>query len=586
MKKIILLLCVFCFCFQTKGVNAQRNSHVPEGYPAVGTPHNPKVEVAWNRYYDYEGIVNICKQMAKAHPNIVKYGSIGNSFEGRPIPVLTISSLQNGTSELEKTAYYIDGNIHSNEIQASEVCLYTAWLLTEMYGQNDYITQLVKDKVFYIVPTINPDGREHFLKKGNTPHSPRSGVMPCDDDRDGRVDEDGFDDLDGDGHITYMRRQSSTGRYKKHPKDARILIPCDPDESGEYELLGYEGIDNDGDGQVNEDRTGYYDPNRDWSWGWQPRYIQGGTGPLPFFQPETKAVKDFVYAHPNIAGCMTYHNTGGMLLRGPSNVPDKEAYQGADISVYDKLGKKGESFLPGYRYINTFEDLYPVFGGESDWFHGARGIISFTGELYTPYLMFNKKSEDYFAEDHELSDFDKYLLFRDGFVDWKPYDHPQYGKIEIGGFKKNVSRINPGFLLETDAHRNAAFTLYHAYHTPQLEINEPEVKTLGNGLYEVIIKVANTRITPTHLAHDLKNKIERPDFIRLEGLAVVASFNIGKPEINNFIPNAHKEQNQISVDNIPGNGEVKVKFLVRGKGNFKIVVDSLKGGVVKKDFSF
>jgi len=579
-KRIQLSLIAFV-AFSSQSISAQTI-----GYPAVGTPHNPKVQVVWNRYYDYEGIVSICKQIAQAHPQIATYGTIGSSYEGKPMPVLTITFLRGNESDLEKPGYYIDGNIHSNEIQASEVCLYTAWLLTEMYGQNDYITNLVKEKVFYIVPTINPDGRNHFLTKGNTPHSPRSGVMPCDDDRDGLTDEDGFDDLNGDGHITQMRRKSNTGRYKPHTKDPRIMIPCEPDEVGQYELLGYEGIDNDGDGMVNEDNTGYYDPNRDWSWGWQPRHTQGGASPIPFFQPETKAVRDFVYAHPNVAGCMTYHNTGGMLLRGPSNIPDKEHYQGNDIRVYDQLGKKGEVILPGYRYINTFEDLYPVFGGESDWFHGARGIISFTGELYTPYLMFNKKSSEYIADEPEISDFDKLLLFRDGFVNWTSYDHPQFGKIEVGGFKKNVGRADPGFLLESDAHRNAAFTLYHAHHTPNLTIHDPEVKTIGNGLYEILVKVTNDRITPTHTAHDLKFKINRPDFINLKGLPVLASFIVGKAEVNLLSPNPEKNKEQIAIENIPGNGEIKVKFIVRGTGNYDLIVDSLKGGIIRKQFSW
>ena len=47
---------------------------------------------------------------------------------------------------------------------------------------------------------------------------------------------------------------------------------------------------------------------------------------------------------------------------------------------------------------------------------------------------------------------DRYLTFGDAFVEWEEYNHPQYGKIEIGGFKKNFGRAHPGFLLEQDAH--------------------------------------------------------------------------------------------------------------------------------------
>ena len=87
-------------------------------------------------------------------------------------------------------------------------------------------------------------------------------MIPRDDDGDGLFDEDGFDDLDGDGNIVMMRKKNPLGRWKDHPKDPRLMIQADPDETGDYEFIGYEGYDNDGDGRVNEDRPGFYDPNR------------------------------------------------------------------------------------------------------------------------------------------------------------------------------------------------------------------------------------------------------------------------------------------------------------------------------------
>jgi murein tripeptide amidase MpaA len=85
----------------------------------------------------------------------------------------------------EKPAFWIDGNIHANEIQAAEVSLYTAWYLLENYGKNAFITELLDDKVFYILPVLNPDGREYYMNQPNTSSSPSSGTMPLDDDGDG-----------------------------------------------------------------------------------------------------------------------------------------------------------------------------------------------------------------------------------------------------------------------------------------------------------------------------------------------------------------------------------------------------------------
>ncbi len=95
------------------------------------------------------------------------------------------------------------------------MALYTAWYLAENFNNIPFIKELLGDKVFYIVPTINPDARDYYMKSPNNQHSPRSGMIPVDNDRDGLVDEDGSNDLDGDGNIATMIRKSATGRYKK-----------------------------------------------------------------------------------------------------------------------------------------------------------------------------------------------------------------------------------------------------------------------------------------------------------------------------------------------------------------------------------
>ncbi|GHB30324.1 M14 family metallopeptidase [Mongoliitalea lutea] len=543
-------------------------------FRALGTPHNPKVPVSWNRYHTNLALEEIMKDMAKKHPNIVKLQSIGKSYQGNDIWVLTITDFSTGKAE-DKPAMWIDGNIHSNEIQGTEFTLYTAWYLAEMYGDLDFITQLLKDKTFYIAPTINPDAHDYFIKEANNQNSPRSGMMIFDNDRDGEFGEDPFDDLNKDGHITMMIRKSPTGRFIKDKMDPRKLVMVGPDQQGEYEMLGYEGIDRDGDGVVNDDGIGYYDPNRDWGWNWQPDYIQSGALRYPFSVPENRAVVDFVMKHPNIAAAQSYHNYGGMILRGPGAEEDLGTYNATDVRVYDAIAKKGEEFMPGYRYLVVYKDLYSVFGGQLDWFYGGRGIFTYSNELMTSYLYFhtnagrNNQDEQFKADD--------YLLFGDAFVNWEEYDHPQYGKIEIGGFKKNFGRLHPGFLMETDAHRNAAFTILHAYHTPKLSVSDVKEKDLDGGLREITATIYNERMIPTHSSQDLKYKIERPDYISISGARVVAGFVVENEDFNKLAEQKVNPE-KISVDNIPGMGAVKVRWIVSGNSNYSITVDSAKGG--------
>ena len=183
---------------------------------AMGAPNNPKVEIAWNRYYDTKQLLEIMQRIEKAYPNLAKVKSIGKTVEGKDLWMITVSNFSNGDPD-KKPAMYIDGNIHSNEVQGAEVALYTAWYVTEMYATIPWIKSLLDEKTLYIVPSINPDARDHFIYKPNTASSPRAGLDPRDDDGDGLVDEDGYDDLDGDGNIVQMRIKDPNGRWTTDP---------------------------------------------------------------------------------------------------------------------------------------------------------------------------------------------------------------------------------------------------------------------------------------------------------------------------------------------------------------------------------
>jgi len=557
-------------------INAQKSSEI---FRAAGSPHNPKVQISFNRYYTSEGLAALGKKIADAHPNLVRRKSIGKSAKGRDIWMLAITNYKNGNADT-KPGFYVDGNIHSNEIQGGEICTYTAWYLTENFTDNEYIKNMLNDRIFYIVPTINPDARNDYMKEPNTAHSPRSGMIALDDDRDGLFDEDGYDDIDGDGSITRMRRKSDHGNFIVDPKDSRKMIQIGPDDvvsTQRYEYLGNEGIDNDNDGRINEDTHGYYDPNRDWGWKWQPDYIQRGAYRHPFSLPETRAVADFALSRPNIAGAQSFHNSGGMILRGPGAQEDKSTYNRQDIRIYDAIGKKGEKIIPGYRYLTVYKDLYSVFGGELDWFYGSRGVYTFTNEIFTSFAYYKDKN----GGRNQQYDFDKDLLFNDAFTPWKEFNHPTYGKVEVGGFKKNFGRATPGFMLEEEAHRNMAFTFYHAYHMPHLSISNIKEKKLGGGLKEITATIKNDRLMPTHASQDLKYKITRPDYISITGVNVIAGMIVNNDDFN---VNTEQKINpkKIRVQNIPGNSVVKVRWIVKGNSKFTVKVDSAKGGVVTK----
>jgi hypothetical protein len=352
-------------------------------------------------------------------------------------------------------------------------------------------------------------------------------------------------------------------------------------------MLGAEGYDNDGDGRVNEDGKGVYeyDPNRDWANEWEPAYIQRGARRYPFSLKETSAVEKFVKSHRNIAAAQSYHNTGGMILRGPGKANNK--YTRSDIAVYDFIANQGEQILPNYRYLVAWKDLYQVYGGEFDWFYGNNGIMAFTNELWTSANMFRPTDKTRDKLGNQNHNFNKHVLFGDAFVPWTKVKHPIYGDIEVGGFKKNFGRTPPSFLLEEEAHRNMAFTLFHAYHMPQLKVTRSSTRKLSNGLYEITVDIANERAIPTRLSQDVnynlsyedRISIVSKDFKVLSGLTVISEG-----------ANTHTDHDlnpaSIKVATIAGHSTIIVKWIVDGQGSYKVTVDSEKGGKDSKTFTF
>jgi hypothetical protein len=582
-KRCIAFLTLSCIIFVLSGIAiASEGARRPRvgnparhSYPALGAGNERKVRVAWNRFYDHAGLTAILVRLNRAFPELTRLYSIGKSTQGRELWCLEVTARNVGEPD-RKPGMYIDGNIHGNEVQAGETVAYTAWYLCHQYGRLEKVTELLNERVFYLVPSINPDGRDLWLNRGGRA---RSGLEPTDDDHDGLVDEDDCEDLNGDGQITMMRIKDPHGRFKRHPDyPDQLMVRTKPDEAGEYTLLGWEGIDNDGDGRINEDGRGGYDLNRNWAYDWQPNYIQYGAKDYPFSQPETHAVAEFVLAHTNIAAAQSYHNAGGMILRSPGR--EGGEMQNSDDRVLSLIADRGEKILPYYRSMVIWRDLYTTWGDEVDWFYGGRGILTFTNELWTPMNLY-KGSER--PSDEQEADFIKYVLLGDGFVSWKEYEHPTYGKIEIGGDKKEWGRVPPSFLLEEELHRNMAFTLYHADMMPLLEISEVKVEPLGDSLFKIWITIENKRLIPTRTAQDVAHHISSPDIVSLEGdeIRVLSSGRVTDQYFKR-VQAVKRRPERVELDTIDGMSAVRVQFIVEGKGEFTITVNSTKAGRLEK----
>ena len=279
-------------------------------------------EVDFQHYHTYEEATALLKKWAAAHPDLVELYSVGQSLEGREIWQITITNKKTG-KHTDKPALFIEGGRHAGEISGIEATLYVINHVLSNYGTDPAMTKLVDTKTLYAKPHNNPDGASLYHYTAQTL---RSTVRPDDNDGDGLFDEDGGEDLDGDGFIRQMRKFVGAGKGSARV-DARDpkgrLMQRVAQGQGDYDLYS-EGWDNDGDGRINEDGIGGLDLHRNYPENWRPMreetgrgYTQGGAGAYPLSEPETKAVFMFLITHPNVAIVQSLDTAVPMILRGP-----------------------------------------------------------------------------------------------------------------------------------------------------------------------------------------------------------------------------------------------------------------------------
>jgi hypothetical protein len=553
--------------------------------PASARP-GAKVNLTFDHFYDGPAVEAALRDLHAAYPDLTTLQSIGKSEEGRDLWLFSINNLKTG-KDTDKPGIYVDGAIHGNEIQATEVCLYLAWYLLDGYGRIEKITDVVDECAFYILPVVNADGRWRFFAEASGYNIGRTGLVAHDDDRDGLLDEDPYEDVDGDGEILEMRVKDPFGGYKSHPDDPRVLVRVKPGETGEWEMLGSEGIDNDGDGKLNEDPPGYLDMNRNYGFKWQPRYVESGAGDYPMSGKVTRAVSQFILTKPNICFNFAFHNSGGFILRGPGSKL-AGSYPPSDVKVFDYLGKEGEKIIPGYKYGVSKDDLYTTYGDFDEWMYSNLGIFGFVGELFmSSQEQYRKPGEKGFEGDRDDSWFggtkpEEKQKFNDivnqgqMFSDWKSFVHPQFGPVEIGGWRTFTTRIPPTFMLPEMVHRNASLVIFTAQQAPEVKLEVLDIKEMAPGVHRVRVRASNMRAIPSLSSRAVQKDLVRRDILQLEGrgLTVVGGATVDDLRLDQVSPVEHRPERLFLT--VPGFGKQDVQWIVRGKGKATVTFRSLK----------
>jgi hypothetical protein len=261
------------------------------------------------------------------------------------------------------------------------------------------------------------------------------------------------------------------------------------------------------------------DLNRNFPAGWRQEFEQLGAGDYPASEPEVRAVVAFINRHRNIGAATSLHTFSGVLLR-PFSMYDDDTMAPEDLWVYKKVGKKGTE-LTGYPNISTYHDFryHPkqVISGTFDWMFDHLGAFSWTVEIWCPMKEAGIKEYDYidWFRDHPPADDLKLLQWSDttlggtGYQDWVPFEHPQLGAVEIGGWDKfRVIHNPPPGKLEQEVARFPAWLVWQALILPRLELRAVRVDRLDHAaddlgatpVWRVRVAIQNNGWLPTSVS--------------------------------------------------------------------------------------
>lgn len=449
-------------------------------------------------YSDYGKQTARLQALANSHPQYVKLSSLAKTASGKDIWQLAIGS---GKPD-EKPAIAVVGGVEGSHILGSELAIGFAESILSGAG-TDSIKAILEKTTFYVFPNMSPDAMEQYF--ASVKYERQGNSVPTDDDRDGKTNEDGFDDLDGNGKITWMRVESPIGDHRTHPDDPRVLIKADlsKGEKGKY-LVYSEGLDNDKDGQFNEDGEGgvYFNKNFTYK---HPSFAPG-SGEMPVSELETRAFVDHLFERSNVFAILSFGNNNNLstpIAFNPLAVnqtiitgwlePDTKVN-----AMVSDLYNKTTGYKDAPKGGTTGGDLFSW-----GYFHFARFSFSTPGWWVPKTKPDSTKNEKAFTVDDAGANFLRWASqqgIADVHAEWKSIEHPDFPgqKVEVGGILPFSMSTPPYKMVPDIVKKNTSFILKMAAYQPQLDIANLKTEKLGNGLTRITLDVVNKGALASH----------------------------------------------------------------------------------------
>jgi len=467
----------------------------------------------------------------------------------------------------------------------------------------------------YVIPRLNRDAQDRDDTTAAVPGGTRTAE---DADRDGRLDEDGPRDLNGDGVVTMMRSTEPSPKYGVElthvvdPDQPRLMrrVDASKGEVATHALLP-EASDQDGDGRMSEDGVGGVDLNKNFPYRWAE--FGNDIGAYPLSEPESKALATWLLGRPNIVAAIVYgpHDTiinvpsaGGYdhtgrvptgLERADKEVMDRlsEAYKEATKLkepekaslegsfagwAYAHLGlvtiatnpwqrpeppkEEGEQEAEGkldeppaegpapdeppfvmigdYKLVLTQDAIQGALAetqglSEAEQAERMEAFQALPVDTQQRIMTIAQGAPDPMAEQEQPepqrpsrtprktgkeSDDAKWLAYADrvgyGYVDWQPFDHPQLGSVEIGGFVPGFTMNAPEDAIDGIVEAQAHFIEQLIAMMPRVMIDDPVIEQVSTGVWRVSITVRNDGDLPTRTALGVKARRLTPFVLALD----------------------------------------------------------------------
>jgi hypothetical protein len=253
-------------------------------------PITAQNRITFEKYHTNSEVQQILINVQQSNPSLVKLHTIATSPGGEPITVIEI-----GNKKVETPAIFVGANFEGDIPLATEGALGLIKMVIDSL-------KFASDIKWYILPLPNPDASKGFFSPVRYGRKVNDFVI--NNDVDESVNEDGFEDLNGDGWITRMRVKDLTGIWIASKKNPAIMVQADvkKNERGEYKIYS-EGIDNDGDGEYNEDSEGGINVGIAFPHLFPKNSKEAGLWPGQ--TPEVYGIMKFIYDRPNIAMAYT-----------------------------------------------------------------------------------------------------------------------------------------------------------------------------------------------------------------------------------------------------------------------------------------